>query len=538
MEEGKIDRHGAASSEDDSMTSTEPADSGIGGAVWRALVDSARDAYVAIDHEGVVTEWNRRATEMFGWDHDEAVGRLLAEMIVPPEFREAHLLGVRRFVSTGQGNVAFQRLQLPALRADGRQLEVEFTILPSRGPDGRWRFHAFLHDVTASRVQRGYVRLLQRAAVAANEADSAEAAVRATLAAVEDTADIRLAHAYLAEDDVLRPAGWWFPAAMEPFSAVTATTVFELGEGLPGRVAQQKRPAWIHDLAEDHDFPRVKAALAAGLRAAFAFPVMSGDRVMAVIELFTTRPSTPDRELLDVMEAVGTQLGRVFERRQAMEQLQTLAEDRKAIVAIVGHELRGPLAAVDAAAALLAEELAEDYPESDDELVTIMQRQVARLRRLVDSFLTAQRLEAGALVVHPAPVAVAGLVRQVASDAAMDDVHVEGSDDVAVLADPDHVSQIVWNLLANSITHGLPPVDVTVVPRDDCVTVEVSDAGPGVDPAVRDQLFERFGRDPSSHGTGLGLAISRDLARVNGGDLSYGTDQASRHAFTLELPQA
>lgn len=509
---------------------------GISGAAWQALVDSAREAYVAIDEQGVVTEWNRRATEMFGWEHDEAVGALLADMIVPPEFQEAHLLGLRRFVSTGQGRVAFQRMELPALRSDGRQLDVELLILPSRGPGGRWLFHAFLHDATESRVQRAYVQLLQRAAVAANEADSAEAAVRATLPVIQETAGVDLVHAYLADDEVLRPTGWWFPEPLKPFSTETATTTFALGHGLPGRVARAKRPQWIRDIATDRNFPRAEAALGSGLRAAFAFPVLSGYRVVAVIELFTTRPSTPDGELLDVMEAVGTQLGRVFERQEAMQQLEALAEDRKAIVTIVGHELRGPLEAVEAATSFLAEDLAA-APEVDDELITITQRQVKRLRRLVDSFLTAQRLEAEVLKVDPAPVPVAALVRQVTSDAALSDVHVEGSDDVLALVDADHLSQILWNLLTNSLTHGRAPVHVTVATRGGGVTVAVSDAGEGVAPSMRDRLFDRFGRGPSSRGTGLGLAIARELARVNDGDLAYRDDGDSGHAFVLELPR-
>lgn len=515
------------------MTSSTTHDGDIEGDSWRTLVDSARDAYVAIDHEGFVTEWNHRAVEMFGWDRDDAVGRPLAAMVVPPELREAHQHGLRRFVETGRGNVAFQRLQLPAMRADGRRLEVEFSILPSKGPDGRWRFHAFLHDVTSERVQRGYVRLLQRAAVAANGADSVEGAVRDTLKAVQDTAEVRLAHAYLAEGDVLQPTGWWFPAPMEPFSSVTRTTVFEVGEGLPGRVARDGQPAWIDDLAEDPDFPRAEAALAAGLSAAFAFPVMSGDRVVAVIELFTRRPSTPDAELLDVMEAVGTQLGRVFEREQALQRLQDLASDRESIVKIVGHELRGPLRAAEAAAELLAQE----RRGTDDELLGLMTRQVRRVRRLVDSFLTAERLERDALVARPAPVEVSGLARQVASDAAVDDVRVEGADGVEVLADPDHVAQILWNLLTNAGAHGAPPVQVTVSRGEDDVVIEVRDAGPGIDPAVAGRLFQRFGRGPESRGTGLGLAIARDLARVNHGDLAHRTD-ADGHAFVLTLPRA
>ena len=510
------------------------AEGGIDAAAWQALVDSARDPYVEIDEAGVVVEWNLQAARVFGWERDEAVGSVLAEMIVPPEFREAHLLGLRRFIATGQSRVAFQRVELPALRSDGRELTVELLILPSRGPDARWRFHAFLHDVTETRVHRGYVRLLQRAAIAANEADSAEAAVRATLPMIQETADVELVHAYLAEDDVLRPTDWWFPDPVEPFDTVTAETSFAVGRGLPGRVLRDKHPAWIGDLAADRDFPRAEAALAAGLRAAFAFPVVSGDRVVAVIELFSTRPSTPDEELLEVMEAVGTQLGRVFERQAAMQQLASLAEDRKAIVSIVGHELRGPLEAVEGATTFLAEDLAE-HPDVDDELVVIAQRQVKRLRRLVDSFLTAQRLEADVLTTRPAPLAVAALAAQVASDAALDDVLVEGSDDVVALVDPDHLSQILWNLLSNGHRHGAPPVRVVVDSRDGHAVVEVRDAGDGVEAALHDRLFQRFGRGRASRGMGIGLSISRDLARVNGGELTY-TQGDDGHAFVVELP--
>lgn len=509
-------------------------DRSIDAAAWQALVDSARDAYVEIDEAGVVVEWNRQAAQTFGWERDEAVGTVLAELIVPPEFREAHLLGLRRFIATGRSRVAFQRVELPALRADGQEVTVELLILPSRGPDDRWRFHAFLHDVTETRVHRGYVRLLQRAAVAANEADSAEAAVRATLPMIQETAHVELAHAYLSDDDVLLPTDWWFPDPVKPFSTVTASTIFPVGRGLPGRVLRDKRPAWIRDLAADRDFPRAEAALAAGLRAAFAFPVLSGDRVVAVIELFSTRPSTPDAELLEVMEAVGTQLGRVFERQAAMQQLEALAEDRRAIVSIVGHELRGPLEAVEAATTFLAEDLA-GHPDADDELLTIAQRQVKRLRRLVDSFLTAQRLEADVLQVHPAPVDVAALAAQVASDAALEDVQVEGDDEVVALVDADHLSQVLWNLLSNGERHGAPPVRVTVHSRDGHAVMEVRDAGDGVEADLRDRLFERFGRGRSSRGTGIGLSIARDLARVNGGELTY-LEGDDGHAFVLELP--
>ena len=136
---------------------------------------------------------------------------------------------------------------------------------------------------------------------------------------------------------------------------------------------------------------------------------------------------------------------------------------------------------------------------------------------------------------RPAPLAVAALAAQVASDAALDDVLVEGSDDVVALVDPDHLSQILWNLLSNGHRHGAPPVRVVVDSRDGHAVVEVRDAGDGVEAALHDRLFQRFGRGRASRGMGIGLSISRDLARVNGGELTY-TQGDDGHAFVVELP--
>lgn len=504
---------------------------------WRALVDSARDAYVAVDADGVVTEWNRRASALFGWEREEAVGQVLADLIVPPEYREAHLLGLRRFVETGRGNVAFQRLQLPALRRDGGRVEVEFTILPTRGPHGRWSFHAFLHDVSTERLQRSYLRLLQRAAVAANEAETVEGAVRSTVEAVQEVTEIRLAHAYLFEGGRLRPTGWWFPGPLEPFTTETAASLFAPGEGLPGRVAASGQATWIRDLADDDRFPRREAALSAGLRSVVAFPVVTGERVVAVIEMFSKRPSDPDAQLLEVMGTLGAQLGRVFERQQALEELRRLADDREAIVSIVGHELRGPLTAAHAATGLMADALADGDQRTLAELLQMSGRQLRRLRRIVDTFVTAQRLDADAIEPHRQPVNLRGVVTQVLDETDADGIKITVGPDIEPKADPDHVWQIVSNLVTNAVRHGASPITVWARQDGARVTFGVSDAGRGVPLDLRPHLFERFSRDASSQGTGLGLAVVRGLARANGGDVDYVTGDDG-HSFVVDLPAA
>jgi two-component system cell cycle sensor histidine kinase/response regulator CckA len=513
---------------------------------WRDLVDAASDAYISIGADGHVTEWNRRAEALFGWTRDEAVGELLAGLIVPAELRDAHLLGLRRFVATGRGRVVFQRLELPALHRSGRRLQIGFTILPARTPEGAWRFHAFLRDVGAQRRKQSYLRLLQEVTIAANEAPSVESAVRATLDAVRGATGWVIGHAYLAGDDgQFRASGWWSPAPREPFTSETMDRRFAAGVGLPGRVASTGAPAWIRDLGEDDDFPRGGAALAAGLRAGFAFPVTVESRIVGVLELFSEELEDPDRELLEVMEIVGSQVGRVFERhramedlRRAVEDLRRAVEDRQTIVSIVGHELRGPLAATHAATGLLADELRTSGSDEARSVLDILDRQLGRLRRLVDELLTAQRLEAGSLTPRPAEVKVADVAQEVVDDGGFDGVDIDVADDVRAHADLDHVTHILWNLLANATNHGRPPVRVTTAVVGDQLRIQVSDAGDGVPEHLVGRLFDRFARGGDSAGTGLGLAIARGLARANAGDVRYSAEQGRSPAFVVELPTA
>ncbi len=117
---------------------------------YRATVQTASDAFVAIDADGLVIDWNRQAEVTFGWTAGEAVGRRLADLVVPPEHRDADQRGLARFLESGEGPALHQRLQLSALHRDGREFPVELTIWPT-SDRGAVRFNAFIQDVTQRR---------------------------------------------------------------------------------------------------------------------------------------------------------------------------------------------------------------------------------------------------------------------------------------------------------------------------------------------------------------------------------------------------
>lgn len=114
----------------------------------RAVLENAHDAYIAIDQDGTIFDWNRQAELTFGWSREEAVGLKIDETIIPPAFREAHRKGMAHFLATGEGPALNRRLELSATRRDGALLPVELriTVLPSLS--GRQMFCAFLHDIS------------------------------------------------------------------------------------------------------------------------------------------------------------------------------------------------------------------------------------------------------------------------------------------------------------------------------------------------------------------------------------------------------
>ncbi|NMG65864.1 PAS domain S-box protein [Azoarcus indigens] len=116
----------------------------------RSVIENANDAYISIDATGAVTGWNRQAEATFGWRAEEALGQSLHDLIVPPELREAHRLGMLHYLATGESKVVDQRLELPALRRDGSSLHVEVRIR-ALNLDGQRVFSAFLHDITDRR---------------------------------------------------------------------------------------------------------------------------------------------------------------------------------------------------------------------------------------------------------------------------------------------------------------------------------------------------------------------------------------------------
>src|SRR4051794_22871885 len=143
-----------------------------GRALEEVLVERTDHAVVVADPDGVIVFWNPAAEAMFGFPRTEAVGRTL-DIIVPEKLRDRHWDGYRRVMATGETEYAGRTLAVPALRADGSRLSIEFTVTLVPGDDGAIAgIAAIVRDVTAAwEERRALMRRLAEAERAAADRD-------------------------------------------------------------------------------------------------------------------------------------------------------------------------------------------------------------------------------------------------------------------------------------------------------------------------------------------------------------------------------
>ncbi|HKP22470.1 MAG TPA: PAS domain S-box protein, partial [Dongiaceae bacterium] len=113
----------------------------------RGIIDTALDAFVQMDESGTITDWNTQAEKIFGWSRSETLGQRLGDLIVPQTHRDAHRAGVEHFLRTGARKILGRRLEIEALRRDGREIKVELSITELRRRGGIV-FNGFIRDLT------------------------------------------------------------------------------------------------------------------------------------------------------------------------------------------------------------------------------------------------------------------------------------------------------------------------------------------------------------------------------------------------------
>lgn len=315
----------------------------------------------------------------------------------------------------------------------------------------------------------------------------------------------------------------------------------------------------IDDVDTDEVYRSHQTPQLYGFKSYISMPIIRSDGsffgTLCAIDPEPRRLASP--ETLGMFELFARLISAELDRAEALQASRSAlateretAKLREEFIAVVGHDLRNPLAALSAGLRIIGRGLAE--PKSKD-LVGQMQSAVLRINMIVDNLLDFARGRLGdGIELSQTSVGLEDMVKEVVNEVRLATNHpIELSTDLSepVRCDPQRIAQLLSNLLGNAVTHGAPdaPIRVHAKIRDKTLTIAVANRGEPIPMDVMTKLFQPFARQGGSRpasqnvtpqdGLGLGLFIASQIAHAHGGDVDV-ESSADETCFTFTMPIA
>ncbi|HEY0483844.1 MAG TPA: ATP-binding protein [Kofleriaceae bacterium] len=262
-----------------------------------------------------------------------------------------------------------------------------------------------------------------------------------------------------------------------------------------------------------------------------------------ITDFFPKADVSPRRIALRIRFAI--RIGRAeAESARLLAAANQAARARDDVLAVVSHDLRGPLHAIGLACEALRDEVSSD---ASRRYLGAIERASHRAERLITDLLEASAIENGALTLTRAPIDAAAIVRQATADHELLAKETGGQitaklpeGSTVVSADRDRVLQVLGNLIGNALKHARgTPIEIALERKDRDAVIAVRDKGPGITDTELPHVFDRYwsGRTKKG-GAGLGLAIAKGIVDAHGGRIAVASTRGSGAEFTFTLPLA
>lgn len=374
------------------MSDTKPIESGE---YFRAAADSAIDAIITADDRGIIRFCNTAAERFFGYPTADLIGKPLTSLM-PERFRQAHQSGLARMVATGEPRIIGKVLELAGLRRDGTEFPLELSLAARQTSEGLF-FTGIIRDITQRKTVERRLTTEHTVTRVLTESPTLGEATPKILQAICESLGWEMGTFWSVDlqANVLRCGDIWHAPMIDlaKFEALSRQTTFGPGIGLPGRVWSSGEPAWIPDVTRDSNFPRAPVAAQEGLHAAFGFPIRLAGQALGVMEFFSRKIQQPEKDLLQMLSVIGSQIGQFIERKQAEERLKQLQQYTETIL----NSVPNPIVIIrrnaqveyfnKAARQILHSPQGQEREQTLYELIHANAETQARLRKSLEAFL-------------------------------------------------------------------------------------------------------------------------------------------------------
>ena len=423
-------------------------------ALRNAVIEAALDCIIMMDQEGLIVEFNPAAELVFGYTREEAVGAQLSDLIIPANLRDAHHIGLKHYLSTGEHAVLNQRVEVPATNKAGDELLVELAISPVEFGGTKF-FSAYLRDITQARAAQDELRASEERFQSLFELSPDAIVVINGKGDLLDANTLACELAGYPKDEMLkRPAMDFVPA--ESLAAALAGMA-SAGNGETVRVQM--------------DFVNAKQA-----------------RVPT--ELLGRKIESDDGALYyGVIRDISDRLAREQQLRESKEAAEKANAAKSDFLANMSHEMRTPLNGVIGSLSLVEE---RDISAESAGLIKTAERSAETLLTLIDDLLDLSRIEAGESDLEYSifdPIELSTLVSEVFRPLAekkgialITEVNTAGA---LIKSDVGKIRQVLLNLVGNAIKFTQRGevainIDYDREAADTRLTLSVRDTGIGI----------------------------------------------------------
>lgn len=484
----------------------------------RLIIDSTLDAVITIDTRGTITSWNKQAEVVFGWSAGEAIGRQMAEMIIPIQYRSDHQRGLRHFLVTGDGPILRRRVEFTAIRRSGDEFPIELEVMPMRlGQD--WQFSAFIHDITTSKLAATKLRESELNLRQLTEtipemlwSATADGAIDYYNARVLDYSGFRA--------ETIMGANWIKLLHAEDIEHATRMWTSCIATGAPYRIEVRM----LHASEGKYRWCVSKA-----------LPLL--DQQGHIIRWHGTIVDMHDwKQAQEELRDTQAELARTMRVMTAGE-----------LTASIAHEVNQPLSGIITNAGTCLRMLATDPPNIEGARETA--RRTLRDGNRASDVIARLRALFAKKGATTEPVDLNEATREVIALSSSElernrvILRTEFADDLPLVSgDRIQLQQVIINLVLNasdamSHVEDRPRQLLIRSTRDEneWVRLSVRDTGLGFEPQSADRLFEAFYTTKSS-GMGIGLSVSRSIIENHRGRLWAESNQSAGATFSFAIP--
>jgi PAS domain S-box-containing protein len=536
----------------------------------RAIIDTALDGLIVMDHEGRIAEFNPAAEQIFGYRRSDVLGQLLADTIIPVALREEHRRGLARYLASGAAKVLGQRIELTGARIDGTQMPIELSInrMPGDGPP---LFAGFLRDISERKhaerklqMQLARLDLLNQITHAIGQRQDLPSILQVVVRTLEDELPIDFGcmclYDTVAESLTVTSVGVHSAAlAMElgmPENACIAIDRNGLARCVSGQLVYEPDILQV-------PFPFPQRLASGGLRALVAAPLQIESKVFGVLiaarrehHSFSSGECEFLRQLSEHVALAANQaethaaLQRAYEDLRQTQQAVMQQERLRALGQMasgIAHDINNAISPIALYTDALLERETQLSARGRDYLQT-MQRAIDDVAQTLTRMREFYRHREPQLVLMP--VQMSPLVQQVVdltrarwSDMPQQrgiviELRTEFSEDLpAFMGVESEIREALTNLIFNAVdampAGGILRLRTGLTTQDPCVYVEVSDSGMGMDEETRRRCMEPFFTTKGERGTGLGLAMVYGVVQRHSGEIEI--DSAVGSGTTIRL---